>query len=368
MEVTVRIIRTALWISLFAVLAPLGCEKSADMEALEGLTSLRITLESEAGSTESPLEFGDMLAVRLKVEALDHTGSPMPEYKGRVKFQARPGFLGRNGWEEFDVAHGQHVDLSLYSGFGDVRILAEDMDELVVGVAEPIHLEPPTLETAQRPKGDIDTTPWDGSYMRVETGRIVVTHATIDGFYATDIQGTEYNHIYVYTHSTPAVDRGDVLSYVGGSVSEFYGLTEISFPDYKVLCNYYTPPEPVPVTAVMLADRKSMEKLESGLVSVENVTVGGIDEYSYANYGQWVGRAGDKGEITVIIQEALPEFDPYTYKGAIEKIVGNLRQHWSADPEWILVPRDECDVWGVGERPETCDRAMPETTCAFEGG
>ena len=361
---------------LLPALLSAGCQYEA-LDAAKGLTSLRVTLENEGGSAAHPLDPGAGLPVQVKVEALDETGREMSGYEGHLTFRAKTGFLGRNGWEEADVEGGDTVTLSLVRGFGPVRILAEDTEHFVVGVSEPVYLPEPTLSTIQTPTGSIDASPWADNFLRIESGRMVVTYAAGSGFYATDVRGSSYNHLYIYTHGFPSVDRGDVLSWVSGTVSEFYGFTELSFPDYGVRCHDHPLPEPVALTKAMLADDAAMESLEGGLVSAGNVSVAYVNTDAFFKYGQWSGRTGDGGAVTVMSLDALPEFNPLLEKGVrFEKLTGVLRQHWSADSgapkgigsEWILTPRDLCDVTGYGDRPDACDDEPPATDCDFGEG
>ncbi|RJO66830.1 MAG: hypothetical protein C4523_11175 [Myxococcales bacterium] len=354
-----KILTALLFTAVFA-----GCVGGGPLEAAKGLTSLRLSLESETGAPDAPLTIGEGLAVQVRVEALDEQGQPMPGYRGKVRFSSKSVFLGRNGWEAYDVAHGDSISLELVRGMGRTRIMAEDEEKFVVGVTEVLYLPPVNFQVAQTPVGSVDAAPWRNNFIRFESGTMVVTHASIDGFYATDLLGDAYNHLYVYTHSMAAVDRGDVLRFVSGTLDEFYGLTELSFPDYEVLCNRLPLPDPVPLTAAMLADDNEMEKYEAGLVSVEGVQVANVDTASYYSYGQWTGQTADGGRITLTTTSALPDFDPRESRNVtLTRVVGNLRQHYSADPEWIVAPRDACDVWGLGERPADCDAPAPETNC-----
>ena len=359
---------------LLLALGLFACADTGTIEPAEGLTSLRLTLEGEAGAPGKRLDISDGLPVALKVEALDEQGRVIPDYEGELVFRAHPGYLSPNGHHEKSVRGGETVNLTLKRGFGRLRIRAEDKDRLVVGVSRTLYLPEPTLALLQIPAEiesgmeDIylDHSPWVNTYVQVTAGRMVVTNTTADGFYASDIEQPEFGHIYAYTYGVPSVDRGDVLSMISGIVKEFYGLTELSFPDYDILCSFHPLPEPVELTREIITDDRLMEAHESALVSVRGIKSWKVDSRQYFEYGQWAGMTEDQAVITILSRAALPDFDPRQFKaegGRFERIVGNLRQHYSADPEWIVVLRDECDVWGYGDRPGYCDDLMPESSC-----
>ncbi len=361
------------FLAVFVGLAVWGCFDTGVIEKDKGLTSLKVTILSETGSVDAPLDGSQEIPVEFRVEALDEEGDPIEDYQGRLHLKALNGFLSRTGEVDVDAANGDELTVPLMRGFNQVRLYAEDLDELVVGVSEPIYLPKPTLATLQTPAGDIEASAWDKHFMHVEDGLMVVTHATLSGFFATDVLDEEFNHIYVYTHNVPYVDRGDVVSFVSGTISEFFGLTELSFPDYGIACNHYPLPEPVELSPNQLADKDFMEKLEGGLVAVNNMKVNFVTEKTFFTYGQWTGKIGGAA-IVVLSREALPTFNPLEERGVtFTRMVGNLRHHWSADSgvpkpnsEYIIVPRDACDVWGYGERPEYCDEEAPATNCSFD--
>src|SRR5690606_37017072 len=141
---------------------------------------------------------------------------------------------------------------------------------------------------------------------------LVVTGVYAQGYTLSDVQcadadGTppcttgDYDHIYVFTFSRPEteghepIERGHLISRVGGSVSEFNGLTELSFPQSFVADPEPHPellPEPVVIQSAWLSSRIEMERAEAALVAIEGATVCPLDD-DYATYSQWkldVGR------------------------------------------------------------------------------
>src|SRR5690606_33802750 len=104
---------------------------------------------------------------------------------------------------------------------------------------------------------------------------LVVTGIAVDGFYVTDMSEStgSYNAIFAHTHSRPkGIEQGSVIAELIGTVVEFYGFTELGFPTYRVggkVSNMV----PVQLTADLVGQDAEMEKLESRLVEVRDVTV-----------------------------------------------------------------------------------------------
>jgi len=274
-----------------------------------------------------------------------------------------------NFWEQADVRSGGSVNLYLVRGFGDIRLMAEDDKTLVVGVTEAIPMANATLTAVQKPSTGGDT-PWKNKFVHVEKGTLVVTAIGLNGFYVTDTEASEYNHLYVYTRGIPDLDRGYILRYVAGTVDEFYKLTELSFPDYEWTGKKTKTPCPIELTASVLGSDDEMEKLEGALVAIKDVMVDKENFFppSFDEYGQWAAVTLTGGRITVATQGALPEFYPLEFSKAnkrFKRMVGNVRQHSAADPEFILAPRDECDVWLDEPQSEACTEYWKNADCGY---
>src|SRR5262249_2415489 len=65
------------------------------------------------------------------------------------------------------------------------------------GVSKAIHLQQPTITDVRR-SNTIIGTPFDKQFVEVKRGKMVVTAIRIDGFYLTDVEGTEFNSVYVF--------------------------------------------------------------------------------------------------------------------------------------------------------------------------
>lgn len=142
------------------------------------------------------------------------------------------------------------------------------------GVSEPVEYALPTLVDLQ---GQGAETPYPFEAVTVNATAphtLVVTRVSSDGFYVTDLndQAVGYNHLYAFNFSTPADMRVcDVVTYLSGTMNEFFGFTELSFPSYELSFPILGKqpclvPDPAVLDPGTIADDVAMEKVESGLV------------------------------------------------------------------------------------------------------
>jgi len=150
------------------------------------------------------------------------------------------------------------------------------------GTSNPVFYELPSVQDVQ---GEGATTPYPYESITVNTSgehRLIVTRYAKDGFYVTDLSGqaTGYNSLYVFTFSTPSNIRPcDRMTYLTGTISEFFGFTELNFPSYDIdpifvghekECEI---PEPPVLDADTIVSSVEMEKLEAALVRLEGFHV-----------------------------------------------------------------------------------------------
>ena len=157
----------------------------------------------------------------------------------------------------------------------------EDVGTFAAGISPPVPYELPRISDIQ---GLGSTTPFPYEAIEINTDRpkpLVVTRVASDGFYVTDLseQSTGYNHIFAFSFSTPPGMRVcDRVTFLTGTVVEFFGFTELSFPSFVVsypiegedACEV---PEPALLDDPTIGDTDAMEKLESGLVRIEGFRV-----------------------------------------------------------------------------------------------
>jgi hypothetical protein len=269
------------------------------------------------------------------VEAVDKEGKRDVTFNGNVRLTVRPGTVvsiegdssqGRNIQLKDGIANPQKVTLAL--SFGPTRLEAEDLgyqpgdpldtahppacangvdddeDGLVdypgdpgcffanddtetggthaAGVSPVIAFSYPTVMEAQ---GLGSRTPYEqeGIILETERSEVLVVRVSSEGFFVSDVttdakgvrRAREYGSMYVFNFSTPpGVRVCDRVAYLGGTMSEFFGYTEMSFPSYRTAdqpnCNL---PEPVLLGPTDVSRSDYMEKWEGGLVRLEGAWI-----------------------------------------------------------------------------------------------
>ncbi|MFO0763113.1 MAG: hypothetical protein U0359_42140 [Byssovorax sp.] len=163
---------------------------------------------------------------------------------------------------------------------------SEEGGSYAAAVSGPVAYALPTLSDAQG-RGTATPYPFEALELNADApAHLVVTRVASDGFYVTDINPKEmdpvtggYNHMFAFNFSTPAGMRVcDRVTYLSGTINEFFGFTELNFPSYQLSypvggkdeCEV---PEPFVLDQKALADPLVMEKHESGLVRIEGFHV-----------------------------------------------------------------------------------------------
>ncbi|NUP09378.1 MAG: hypothetical protein HOW73_25270 [Polyangiaceae bacterium] len=222
--------------------------------------------------------------------------------------------------------------------------------------------------------------------------------------------GVGQNHLFVFTFSTPGGLRPcDRMTYLSGTLSEFFGFTELNFPSYDVdplfegeedKCKI---PEPLVLSAARIGNPAAMEGLESALVRVKGYHVsaflgpkpalnnvffpdqtncdlngdGKVDfeneaesacgnacsddpecsEWtSYLSRGNYkVAKQEDAGSSVIQINtDGAAEFNPVANRGLeLVSVTGTLRNFSGGDLNWTIESRcaDDvvCDAKGCAE-------------------
>ncbi len=145
------------------------------------------------------------------------------------------------------------------------------------GTSPPVAYFLPTVRDVQ---GASSETPFPYEALQVKTtdpAYLVVTRISKDGFYVTDLNDAAngYNHLFAFNFSTPSgMQVCDHVTYLSGTMSEFFGFTEMNFPSYRLdplfvgqedMCRV---PEPTELADLTINDPVAMEKNESGLVRI----------------------------------------------------------------------------------------------------
>lgn len=332
---------SAAFFGVWAAFATLGC--GAEGTPLEGVASFRVKITAVNGgplppaNQPLPANRGDTDEVwDFELEARGPGGELEKGFSGLARLSVEPGTIvavsqgaepgtDRNVRFKGGKASGR---VSLTAIYGPARLWAEDLgykpakdprkakcadgknnddgeDALVdhpndpgcafadddseeggthaAGVSLPVHYALPRVSDIQG-FGTTTPYPFEGMEVRADDPHVlVVTRVASDGFYVTDLAEADkgYAHLFAFNFSTPAGMRVcDRVTYLAGTVVEFFGFTELSFPSFRVepvfkgqACRV---PDPVVLDDATIQgtnDRDAMEKLESALVRLENFRI-----------------------------------------------------------------------------------------------
>ena len=294
---------------------------------------------------------------------------------------------------------------------------SEDGGTGASGVSDILYFVSPRLSDVQ---GHSQSTPFTHEEVDVTRGFMVVTRITNSGFYVTDIEDTTgYNNMYVYSYHMPADLRVcDVVTDLRGTVSEFYGFTELNFPSWSSIpwdekrapCYVGKPKLPV-LQPSDIQNRDKMESLEAGVVRLVDVTTGDTpklcdlngdgkvnycssdpsdpecqcsttcthdpyctDSLNYKKYAQWAAvihdtKGGNPTKVWVISQQAVPQFDPFKNGGRrhISSITGTLKEFQYLKPyPWIIEVRCPDDIVIDGNPKEVNKSCINPRTGAID--
>lgn len=296
---------------------------------------------------------------------------------------------------------------------------ANDDDEqegtFSAGVSAPVAYSLPTVRDVQ---GEGSSTPYPYEGMEVNTGEghhVIVTRVSSDGFYVTDLseQDKGYNSLFAFNFNTPARMRVcDKVVYLAGTVNEFFGFTELSFPSYQLIyphegdtCDI---PEPTLLGPGLLFSPEAMEKLESGLARVRDYVIaknfgpkpavnnvflpdqtncdlngdGQVDFQSQVegscgnacsddpDCSEWTGfsargnfkaRALSGSGVIQLNLGTVPLFDPVAHKGqTLKSVTGTLRNFSGGSLNWTLETRCPDDL--VCDLSDACTKVEPPSS------
>jgi hypothetical protein len=366
-----------------------------DLPPIEGTTSFRVDLVSpvDPGSEDDRLD-DDARDLVVTITALDADGDDDTGFSGTVDFYAH--YLGSLtpridsgsvlATINVDGGAADNVAVSLPPVFGPTFLWAEntrgDSPTFAAGTSPLLWFRDPQLADISTPVDEAAPDAYSRSPLEQkqvvvrgsrygDAGRMIATGSYAQGYTVSDVQcadtdGTPpcvsgaYDHVFVFTFSRPEDQNGDtirvgqLITEVGGGVSEFNGLTEIGFP--STVASDRVPdeaqlPEPVVIDPTWLTSRIELERAEAALVAVENGVLCPLDD-DFDTYGQWkldVGQGCDD-PFNIITKGQVSEFDPAGYVGqTIPRVVGTLRPVNILNTNgpfdvWIIYPRDVDDL------------------------
>jgi predicted extracellular nuclease len=119
------------------------------------------------------------------------------------------------------------------------------------------------------------------------TGIVTAINADGDKFFISDPEGGAWKGIYVFDWSvSPQI--GDMVE-VTGTVTEYYGLTELSYCSCNIISSGNVAPNPMIVTTGQLADGEQYEGVLIKVIEVEAVTAS--DQYGKFKINDGTGEA-----------------------------------------------------------------------------
>ena len=147
-------------------------------------------------------------------------------------------------------------------------------------------------------------------------------------FFISEPVGGAWRGIYIYS-SENGIQIGDEIE-VSGTVSEYYGFTEIINADIEVISSNNQIPDPVEISTSELA---SQEMYESVLAKIVDVSVTQLPD----NYGQWyVDDGSGDCQIDDEIYEYFPQMGEF-----FPEIIGVIDYSYN---EFGLNPRNQNDI------------------------
>jgi hypothetical protein len=378
-------------LALAAALAAAAAGCQDELPPLAGTTSLAIDLIS-------PTDFGDVddrlpesaRDVTLSITALDIDGEVDPSLTGTISLYLHflgslsPSLDSSQVLQDVAMTEGRTGEFSmeLPIAYGPTVIWAEhslgDAPTWATGTSPTLWYRDAYLADVSRPVNEsaldaLERSPLEAKQVNITAsrygaaGRMMVVATYAQGYCITDVacqdeDGTppctagDYDSVYVYTHSRPESEdnhilrAGQVVDRLTGAVSEFNGLTEVGFPQSFVgddTAHTDMLPAPAVIDSAWLSSKIELERVESGLVAIDDATVCELDD-DWTTYSQWkldIG-LGCGQPINVITKGQVPDFDPAEHVGEVlPRVVGTLRPvNIAPFHVWIVYPRDAGDL------------------------
>ncbi len=374
---------------VFALALAFGCDTTKRWP-YEGPDSVRVTVRSPAQLGSAERRISD-LDVVVDLDVVDAHGDPVADV---VKLNVYAQWLGTLSpardanppLQEIEVrgGHAAGVHVNLPVAFGQTVLWFEDTgadrisSSFATGASLPLWYPDPTAADVNRPINEMaadsnEHSPLEGKQLNVVSqpgNQLVVTATYTQSYNVSEVRpdGTtpDYGHLYVFSFSKPPVYVGQVLEYVTGGVTEFNGMTELSFPRASALepqpqTRFF--PKPVIVSSETLKDRIAMEKLEGALIQVQDAVACPLNDYDQKNYdkfGQWIidvgaGCTARFLRMSVVTKGAVGNIDQSsptmpgqtvppaagTRYGCITGTLRNVALNQGSVLVWILYPRPD---------------------------
>lgn len=166
----------------------------------------------------------------------------------------------------------------------------------------------------------------------VVTGNRANTTGEIGKFFISQPEGGAWKGVYIFHWTTP-VQVGDLVS-VTGTVTEYFGFTEITYCAVTVISSGNPVPNPTIVTTGQMSGGMTAESYEGCLVKVMNVSV----TQAADNYGQWA--VNDNTGVCFIDDLFYVHPEP-TVGQVYSAVIGNMNYNFD---KYTINPRTLADV------------------------
>lgn len=360
-----------------AALALAGCvDEYVDTEPKLSSFAVHLVDPSVAGSPEAPIPvpLGDY-ELRLEAQALGTDGRPFP-WNGVARVKVTPGRTPSvrtdcppersfdacaipDALDRIRFVDGVAKDVAVRISGVHSETAVWIVDDLgggtssgAVGLAPLFHFEAPTLAAINAiPPGKDTMTSWfiesgtRGDFVRMEregfvfatrekpedactladpgpTRRdLIVTAVTAQGFYVTDLSEPpnpshpgNFGHLYVFNFSFPeGLQPGDRIYMLEGSIQEFGGHSQISFPVYRTsYCNLVEGDDEASVARVRAEQRalelEALAALEASAPVIDSSVCGtGIGALSCGHAAQNRDIESLESAVVVVPEVKTPE-------------------------------------------------------------
>lgn len=374
---------------IFLIFLIVSCGETTGVEPKnKGLAGFAVEFaeDFDLGSPEHRIDNPkDGIVTTINITALGYDKKPLTSYNGEADVSM---LYGENAAvSRITIANGyaENVEVKMRYCLDNDRVVVQEVKKHEensqyeptgkMGVSPVFYTEVATISAIQGTVKGAKGNPsaFNNRNLTLKDRQMVVIAVIEGGFYLHEVGVDDYSSVYMYTYSTPYVDDnvdetislpvGALIESANGSVFEFFGFTEMSFPTFKPVyvekdgkkelkIDTSLIPEPKDVGDI-LNDSNEMEKHEASLVTVKNVSVAWFNEEdsSYIEYSQFPLETSSGASIMAQTLYTAPLFNAVAEKPEAGNtthhynFTGILKQHTSARPStWILVPRDMNDI------------------------
>jgi hypothetical protein len=391
---------------MFAAL--LSCTLASCVEQVPGLTvtqSLRVALVAPAdpGSVNNRLPDpapGQKNSVTVNVSAIGPDGQVDTTFSRQVSVYAQylgtlSPELGKTPIKVISSTNGVsgNVTLELPPLFSATTLWIEDGQgddaTYATGTSPTLWYRDPYIVDIQKPVDEtglaaFTVSPLQDKQVRVSgsryPGRLMVTSVFAQGYTVSDVKPPVapatrwttdgYDHALIFAFSRPKDTKrrdvvvGEFIDAFTGGISEFNGLTELTFPQTIVNSDERPTGDPnlVPLPEVVITSGPeswftkpiAFEKNEAAAIQLDNPKLCPLDT-AYDRFKQWrlaadvdgVYDCAPRSATAINVVSAGLAFDPKPNVGKIfKKVVGVLKPVSFANGGniWIINPRDEMDI------------------------